>query len=105
MTPLNCGVSAWTTTYNYDLAGDVTSWTHPYGYTITQTINGAREISQFTSSLNGSQQPPTLATVTYTPFGSVSTLQDGCVGTRAPTSRKPTLTITACSPHERAGHQ
>jgi len=80
-TPLNCGSSSiWQAVYNYNLAGDVTSWTHPAGFAITQTINAAREISQVTSSLNDSTHPGTLATATYTPFGSVSTLLSGCVG-------------------------
>ena len=79
-TPYNCGTSDWRTTYNYDLGGDVTSWTHPAGFSITQTINGARQISQITSSLNDSYDPASLATATYTPFGSVSTLLNGCVG-------------------------
>ena len=43
-TPLNCGSSSiWQAVYNYNLAGDVTSWTHPAGFTITQTINAARD--------------------------------------------------------------
>jgi RHS repeat-associated protein len=80
-TPLNCGSSSiWTAAYTYDFAGDVTSWNHPAGFTITQTINGAKEISQVTSSLSDATHPASLATVTYTPFGSVSALQNGCVG-------------------------
>lgn len=76
-----CGTTnMWAASYNYDLAGDVTSWNHPAGFTITQTINGAKEISQITSSLSDSTHPSTLATIGYTPFGSVSTLQNGCVG-------------------------
>ena len=80
-TPLNCGTSSiWAALYNYDAAGGVTSWNHPAGFTITQIINGAREVSQVTSSVNDASDPGTLATVTYTPFGSVSTLLNGCAG-------------------------
>ena len=90
-TPLNCGTSTiWAALYNYDLAGDVTSWNHPAGFTITQTINGARQISQVTSSVNDSADPATLATgapnfnppnlIQYTPWGAVSGLQNGCAG-------------------------
>jgi len=80
-TPLNCGSSTiWAALYNYDLAGDVTSWNHPAGFTITQTISGAQQISQVTSSVSDSADPASLATITYTPFGSVQTLLNGCVG-------------------------
>jgi RHS repeat-associated protein len=77
-TPYNCGTSDWRTTYNYDLAGDVTSWLHPGGFTITQGINSAGQIAQVTSSVSDQNDPASLATVTYTPFGAVSTLLNGC---------------------------
>jgi len=49
-------------TYNYDLAGDVSSWIHPEGFTITNTISEAQRITQITSSLtSGSNHPATLA--------------------------------------------
>lgn len=32
--------------YNYDLAGDVTSWTHPAGFTTSNTINAAQQVTQ-----------------------------------------------------------
>ena len=51
------GASMWATLYNYDLAGDATSWVHPAGFTITQAINGARQISQVTSSVNDATTP------------------------------------------------
>jgi hypothetical protein len=80
---LNCGTSSiWAASYLYDKAGDLITWNHPAGFTITQNINGAREISQVTSTLSDSTtHPGTLATVTYTPFGAVQTLQNGCVPT------------------------
>jgi RHS repeat-associated protein len=78
-TPLNCGGSSlWAALYTYDLAGDVTSWNHPAGFTVTQNINGAQQISQVTSSVNN---PASLATITYTAFGAVQALQNGCTGT------------------------
>ena len=81
-TPLNCGTSSiWAAQYIYDKAGDVTSWNHPAGFTITHTINGARQISKATSSISDSTDPVTLATAAYTAFGSLSTLTNGCVGT------------------------
>jgi RHS repeat-associated protein len=85
-TPLNCGnASIWSALYNYDLAGDVTSWNHPAGFTITQNINGARRIAQVTSSLSDATHPGTLATgpgnsIQYAPWGEVSSLLNGCAG-------------------------
>jgi YD repeat-containing protein len=68
-TPLNCGTSSiWAALYNYDAAGDVTSWNHPAGFTITQTFNGARDIEQVTSSLSDSTHPGTLALGTCLPY-------------------------------------
>jgi RHS repeat-associated protein len=78
-TPLNCGNSSiWAATYTYDLAGNVSSWYHPAGITLTQGINNAGQIAQVTSSVSDQYDPASLATVTYTPFGAVSTLQNGC---------------------------
>ncbi len=84
-TPLNCNSSMWAVLYNYDLAGDVTSWNHPAGFTITQSIDGARHIKQVTSSLSDSTHPGTLATgpnnsIQYTAWGAVSQLLNGCAG-------------------------
>jgi RHS repeat-associated protein len=80
-TPLNCGSSLWTAFYSYDLAGDVTSWLHPAGFVINQTFNGAQQIGQVTSSLSDSTHPPILAqNITYTPWGAVSSLTNGCAG-------------------------
>ena len=68
-------------TYNYDLAGDITSWTHPAGFTITNTVNNAQEITQIQSSLVDSTHPQYLAqNITYTSWGAESTLENGCAG-------------------------
>jgi RHS repeat-associated protein len=83
-TPMSCGASSiWATNYSYDLAGDLTSWNHPAGFTITQGIDAARHISTVTSTVSGSTYPTTLATgpngyIGYTPWGAVSTLENGC---------------------------
>lgn len=66
--------------YAYDLAGDVTSWTHPAGFTLTNTYNAALQTTQITSSLNDSTHPGTLATMTYGPSGALKTLVNGCAG-------------------------
>jgi RHS repeat-associated protein len=79
--PLYCGSGIWAALYNYDLAGDVTSWNHPAGYTITNTISPARRITEISSSLNDATHPPALAqSITYTPWGALSTLVNGAPG-------------------------
>jgi YD repeat-containing protein len=80
-TPYNCGSSAWAMSYAYDLAGDVSSWTHPVGFTLTNTVSAAQRITQMTSSLSDSTHPPVLAqNITYTPWGAVSGLTNPCLG-------------------------
>jgi YD repeat-containing protein len=98
-TPYNCGgATIWQTHYDYDLAGDIADWTHPAGFTITNTISPAQRVTQISSSLSDAARPPTLAqSITYTPWGALSTLQNGCAGTTAPSSRRLTITIIACS--------
>jgi hypothetical protein len=60
----------------------VSSWTHPAGFTITNRINSAQQITGVTSSQNDSTHPPTLAqNITYTPWGALASLQNGCAGT------------------------
>ena len=81
-TPYNCSSSTiWNLHYNYDLAGDVTSWTHPAGFTVTNQINSAQQITQISQSpYDNASYPQYLATsITYTSFGSISTLGNGCV--------------------------
>jgi RHS repeat-associated protein len=80
--PSNCGSSSiWNTQYNYDLAGDITSWIHPSGYTLTNTVNSAQQVTAVQSSWQDSSHPQYLAqNVTYTAWGAVSQLQNGCVG-------------------------
>jgi RHS repeat-associated protein len=77
--PANCFNMPYAS-YDYDLAGDVVQWHHPVGFWIYNTISPAREITQVTSMVNDAHDPANLATITYTPFGAVSTLQTGCVG-------------------------
>jgi RHS repeat-associated protein len=82
-TPYNCSAasSPWGTYYYYDLAGDVTSWAHPAGFTVTNSINSAQEITQIQSSV-GAPYPQQLASnITYEPWGAISTLTNGCYGT------------------------
>jgi YD repeat-containing protein len=83
-TPLNCNTSSiWPTSYTYDLAGDVSGWTHPAGFTITQTLNTAQQVTAVTSSLSDSTHPATLATgpnglIQYNAPGAITGLQNGC---------------------------
>jgi YD repeat-containing protein len=80
--PSNCGSSSiYNTHYNYDLAGDVQSWVHPGVFTLTNTVNPAQQITAVQSSVTGANYPQTLGqNITYTAWGAVSTLQNGCVG-------------------------
>ena len=81
-TPYNCGsASIWSMPFSYDLAGDITAWTHPGGFTITNTISAAQLITQISSSLADSSHPANMAqNITYTPWGALSSLTNGCVG-------------------------
>jgi len=80
-TPQNCNSSMWLTSYGYDLAGDVASWTHPAGPTLTNAVSTAQRITGITSSLSDSTHPATLTqSMTYAPWGALSSLQNGCVG-------------------------
>src|SRR5271157_2730664 len=78
----NCSGGTWESILNYDLAGDIASYVTPTGVTITHAITAAQRVSQITSSLNTSTTPPTLVqNMTYTAWGALSGLQNGCVGT------------------------
>ena len=72
-----------TSAYTYDLAGDVHTWSPgPGSYTITNAISEAQRITGITSTLSDWEHPSVLAqNITYTPWGALSTLTDGCVGT------------------------
>jgi YD repeat-containing protein len=83
--PSNCGTSSiWETQYTYDWAGDVTWWAHPDtsdAATFTNTVNQAQQITAVQSSLQNSTHPQYLAqNISYTPWGAISTLENGCVG-------------------------
>lgn len=46
-TPSNCGSSSIPKLVNnYDLAGDVASWVHPAGFTITNSISAAQRVTE-----------------------------------------------------------
>jgi RHS repeat-associated protein len=81
-TPYSCPLSTlWNVRNNYDLAGDITSWTHPYPFTITNTISTARRITAIQSSWVDSIHPQWIAkSINYTPWGAASRLENGCVG-------------------------
>jgi len=80
--PSNCGASSiWSTQYNYDQAGDITSWVHPGGFTLTNTVNAAQQVTAIQSSWVDSNHPQYLAqSISYTPWGAVSQLANGCAG-------------------------
>ncbi len=80
--PANCGTSSiYSMTYSYDEAGDVTSWTHPGLISLTNIVNSAQQVTQVQTSSQYTNLPQTLVqNVTYTPWGAVSTFEDGCSG-------------------------
>ena len=82
-TPSNCGSSSIPKLVNnYDLAGDVASWVHPAGFTITNSISAAQRVTEVSSSLNSSTQPPVLAeNIAYTAWGALSSRTNTCEGT------------------------
>src|ERR1039458_2793126 len=80
--PYNCGsASIWAMPFTYDLAGDITSWTHPVGFTVTNSVSQARQITQISSSLVDASHPANFAeNIKYTPWGALSSLTNGCAG-------------------------
>ena len=68
----------------------MTSWTHPAGFTVTNQINSAQQITQISQSPHdNASYPQYLATsITYTPFGSIGTLVNGCVPSGSCTQRQ-----------------
>ena len=101
-TPYNCNTASlfWPpAVYNYDLAGDVKTWTHPGGFTLTNTISAAQRITEVSSSLSDTTHPPVIAQgITYAPWGALNTLTDGCVPAGNCTKIwRPTPTITGCN--------
>ena len=78
-------------------AGDVTSSTHPAGFTITDSINAAQQVTAITSTLNDSTHPSGFVqSAAYTPFGTLATLKERLRRDRlCAAGRKPTT--TACS--------
>jgi YD repeat-containing protein len=83
-TPYNCGSSSiWGVQDTYDLAGDLTSWWHPWPFTITNTVNAAQQITQIQSSwYDTTLHPQNIAqSISYNAFGAPTSLENGCVGT------------------------
>jgi RHS repeat-associated protein len=82
-TPANCGNATIPhLNYTYDAAGDVLTWLHPGGFTITNTIpTPSQRVTEISSSISDSTHPPVLAqNITYTPWGAVAGLTNGCAG-------------------------
>ncbi|TAM80930.1 MAG: DUF2778 domain-containing protein [Acidobacteria bacterium] len=71
--PYNCGsASIWNMAYSYDLAGDVTSYTNPEGFTVTQGIDVNQRPTSLTYGANMA-----VSSITYTPWGAISTMCGG----------------------------
>src|ERR1035437_1949860 len=61
-TPANCGGSStWSMPISYDLAGDITAWTHPNGITFTNTISPAQRTTQISSDFAYTNFPAIIA--------------------------------------------
>jgi RHS repeat-associated protein len=74
--PYNCGNSSiWHMIYNYDLAGDVTSYSNPEGFFVTQGVDVNQRPTSLTYGANGA-----VSSITYTPWGAISTMcgAQGC---------------------------
>jgi RHS repeat-associated protein len=73
-TPLNCGSSTFSLTYNYDYLGDVTSLANSKeGATYTYSYDTLARLTKLQSTLSDSNHPGTLVTVnTYNPLGEVT---------------------------------
>ncbi|MGD0007084.1 MAG: RHS repeat-associated core domain-containing protein [Terriglobia bacterium] len=73
----------YTTTYSYDWGGDVIKWAHPGSINLTNSVNSAQQVTAVQTTSQYTNLPQTLVqNVTYTPWGAVSVLQNGCVGSQ-----------------------
>ena len=62
--PVDCGWGGWDySSVTYNLLGEITSYNHPYAFTIGQSYDVAGQLSQITSSASDSDHPGTLATI------------------------------------------
>ncbi len=84
--PASCGSSIWDLNYTLDLAGDATQWVHPAGFTVYTPVNAAQQVKSVSSSSTGANEPQVLAQgpgsndISYTPWGAISQLENGCTG-------------------------
>ncbi len=82
--PYNCNSSSiWHSNYLHKYTGEVYQWIDPdpSGFTLTNTISAAGRITAMQSSWVDSNHPQYLAkSISYTPWGAVSTLVNGAAG-------------------------
>lgn len=101
-TPQNCGSGYFSLPYLYDFMGNITSAGNGMGVTIGYgPFNGAGELTNVTSTLSDANHPATLfSNPTYTPFGSISTVQlgNGITEKRAYNTRLALTSYTATDP-------
>ena len=90
--PNNCGGSSiYNTNYTYDWAGDVSQWSHPGLINLVNTVNAAQQVTQVQTTSQYTNLPQTLAqNITYTPWGAVSSLQNGCTPSGSCTNAQET---------------
>jgi RHS repeat-associated protein len=81
-----CSNGPFSVTYGYDLIGDMTSYTNPYGTLFSQSFNAAGRVKQLTSSWSDSQHPASLVSGVHynaAPGVTAATLGNGLTGTSA----------------------
>jgi len=72
----NCGsANIWNSSYGYDPAGDLTSYTSYAGFTVSQAFNGAQQVTSASSNWSGTYL--TLATLSYNPTGAIDSMCGG----------------------------
>src|SRR5437867_803925 len=86
--PYNSAGAVWHSTYAYDLGGNVTQWTHPKGFNVTNTFNSTAQLTSVQTNSSGTNVP--IANLTWTAFGAVNTFSSPCVPTGCATTPQET---------------
>ncbi len=80
--PFNCSSpTIWHMNYTYDLAGDLLTWLHPWGFLATYTVNDAQQVTSVVDNMGGSHASNLAPSITYNAAGQITSLTNGCAGT------------------------
>jgi RHS repeat-associated protein len=93
-----CSTSTWHSNYLYKLTGEVYQWIHPDQFTLKNAISTARRITAVQSSVSDQTHPQYLVQTqgaSYTPWGALSKLVNGCVGSQC-TKAQETYVYNDC---------